>query len=303
MKLRTFEEALAAVEAAIAAHDMQTLAVRFARDDLSRFDFAELVRRSAARTARAEGWVPLRTAAAEAGFAEETRASERYTLLLTVRQTLPAVAGLPVDDDVKALLYDEFVFVSAPQAKYMDVLNPAKAAFSALCRMILLKRFPAGQLHWEASGFPRSWLLRVPPGDLPRLLWFLAHRTRGFSPFFGTHLATRWTKPFVMLEAEDVKSCRRIARSMAMQPGVRGMISSSWLNDPALATLAPHLAWRFDRLRHGAILTTAGPAPADSGAARLAVTPERAEAFASWQPAMGVMLWPRDDLLAWANTV
>ena len=252
---------------------------------------------AAAKRDRREDWQRLTEAI---GGEDAALLAGQLTAVEVARRKLGEVEALPVDSEVRALLYDEFHFTAAPKKRHRNVLRPGSAAFKSLAQMLLFQRFPAGQLHFHRSGYPRSWLLRTPARDLPGLLRCIG-QMGGFSPVFATHLTTRWTKPFVMLPAEDARACRRIARTMALQPDVKGLMSSSWLNDPALQEIDPHLAWRFDKLRYGACLATAGFAPPNSGASSHNEARAKLIESGAWRPKTGVLIWPRRHFLAWGT--
>jgi hypothetical protein len=246
-------------------------------------------------------WDDMRQACERAELPREGAGLQRYVLLTAGLKYLKQVAGLRVASSVKALLYDEFCFVARGEKRWISVLDLAHTSFPATCRILTLQRFPAGQTHWEVSGFPKSWFRAMPPRELPRAGAFLLFRMRGLSPFFVCHMATRWTQPVILREEEDVKSCYRMAASMMLQPEVRGYMSSSWLNDPNIAAYSPHLAWRLNKLRYGAMLTTIGAAPPDSGFLDGSPARKQKHDEDNWTPKVGVLLWPRGEMLSWAR--
>lgn len=299
MRVRSLEEAAELTRAAMASPELRAVGDALAR--MPADGWRGVVEATAASRPAAAEWEAMRAACADAGISAESRALERWLLLQAGLPNLPRVAALPLHDEVKGLLYDEFCFVAQPHRRWVAVLDPAHSGFRSMCKLLRLERFPAGQLHWEVSGYPRSQLLKAPPAELPRVLRFVALEMRGLRPYFVTHLATRWAVPFTMTEKEDARACYRIARSMALQPGVRGYMSGSWLNDPELPRVAPHLAWRLDKVRHGALLTTAGPAPESSGFLEGSAERRRLYESGAWRPKFGVILWPRRQMLAWAD--
>src|SRR5258708_6982730 len=110
----------------------------------------------------------------------EGDAFERALLRCAAAETAPQIDNLPLYDPVKSLLRDEFRYYTQTAAG--SALETSGHPFVTACKVISLRRFPAGPMDWEVSGFPRSWLLKTPKPDLPRLLWFLLSRIGGFSP-------------------------------------------------------------------------------------------------------------------------
>src|SRR5579864_2400954 len=187
----------------------------------------------------------LARVAAQIGAPDEIAgaAPQRALLLAAALVSLNRLEGLPVESSVKRLICDEFQFFAKPAPREIALFAPESASFLSLCKLSLLERFPAGQFHWEISGFPRSWLLRVPPSALPRLIYFLAAELRGFSPCIVPHMATRRKNPLMLIEKESDRSWFRMACSAQIWPGIRGLVASSWLHSPETYRVSPHLAF------------------------------------------------------------
>jgi hypothetical protein len=173
--------------------------------------------------------------------------------------------------------------------------------FVALCKIATVRRFPAGQFDWERSGLPRAWLPRIRPvSALTRILSMVTVQWRAFSPAFFIHLAVTYPVR-ALLEREALKSYHRMARSMALQPDVHGLIASSWLHSPDTFTISPHLAWLNSVFTdNGAVVATMGAAPPDCGVLAQSVERERAFAEGRFTPTIGLIIWPRREMLAWA---
>lgn len=208
-----------------------------------------------------------------------------------------ALASAPVTPMVRRLT----AIGLARIADSRTVLDIPDTRFVALCKMATLRRFAAGQFDWENSGLPRSWLPRVRPrSSLIRLLSMIGREWHGFGPAFFVHMPV--THPVhALFEREALKAYYRMARSMALQPRVKGLIASSWLHSPATFEISPHLAW-LNRLfrEHGALIATMGAASPDSGV--LAQSAQRQRAFdeGRFKPTIGLVVWARRDVLAWA---
>ena len=295
MRLRTIDEATDAIETAWTDGEVRE---RFAAAEAAGFDrrrLESMVARLAKPAAAINhpDWRPLVTAMEDPVWAG------RLAMLAAARAQLPALSAAHLDAEIRGLLADEFLFTATPKKRYHYILTPGKAAFRSHARLLHLRRLPAGQLHFEVSGFPRRWLLRVPPPDWPRLTRTLI-RMSGFKPVYETHLATRWTVPFVLLPEEDARANLRIAAQMALTRNIRGWMSASWLNDPGLAAVDPSLLWRHDKRDHGAIVVTTGRAEDVEGGKGSDI---RAAALADgrWRPLDAVMLWPRVDMIRWAR--
>jgi hypothetical protein len=236
-----------------------------------------------------------------AGLGIPGDAFERGILISAARETAPRIESLPVYESVKSLLHKEFQFYTDPVKNLDSSLTIGTYGFVRACKTISLRRFPSGPMDWEISGFPRSWLLKVQRSSLPRVLGFLLFQTHGFAPMFFTHVARRPKNLFLVMEREVLRAYYRMARSLELQPIIKGILSSSWLHDPAAVKRYPYLSWLSrPYLETNGLITTAGPAPADSGFAEGNVG--RQEQFAEGEPRfqIGVALWPRRAAIEWA---
>jgi hypothetical protein len=224
---------------------------------------------------------------------------ERLLIMREQLKALPRLASLPVSDDVKRLFCEECQYVAAPPRG--AVFDAVRGSFVALCEVATLRRFPAGQLHWNVSGLPRSWLLKVRGRARLTLLAWVATRLRGFRPVFFPHLNAHRKSRWVLTEQESNRSYYRMAQSMMHQPDVKGLVASSWLHSPDTFAVSPHLSWMNQTfLDNGGLVVIMGPADPDCGV--LSRSPERKKLYEAglFKPTTGLILWPRRDMLAWA---
>jgi hypothetical protein len=249
-----------------------------------------------------EQWDPLARACEKQGIPESGCVLQRYVLLSTGIGNLRLVPRLPVVEEVKDRLLDQFLYVCAPDRETATLLNPRHHGFRVMCKFMLLERFPAGQSDWEISAFARSWLAKIPVRDLPGALRCVYLRAGGHRPFFESHTAIRRELP--ILTAEDERETfRLLAGSMRLQAAIRGYVASAWFLDPGLAEVSPHLAWMSEWLREcrdfGAVWTNLGEAPKDSGYLIGDRNRRRLYESGQWKPLQGLLVWARKDLLRW----
>lgn len=226
---------------------------------------------------------------------------ERALLEYAARETAPTIQQLPVHDRVKSLLREEFRYYLDPSGRGRPVLEPQTLAFTLACQTVSLRRFPAGPLDWELSGFPRSWLFSIHTRKL-KTLAFLLTKTRGFGPMFFVHVARAPKKRALVIESEVLRSYYRIAKSLELQPHIKGILASAWFHDPEAVKRYPHLDWlNRPYLESGSLIVTAGLAPADSGIAERSV--ERQELLARGESPfrIGIAIWPRGAAIEWAH--
>jgi hypothetical protein len=206
-----------------------------------------------------------------------------------------------VDESVKRLFADEVRGVEFPSPAARTRFDLTKNIFVALAKIATLRRFPAGQMTWEVSGIPRSWLLQAPPRSLPRVVTYLA-RLGGFGPAFVPHLNAMRKDRAALVERETNRSWYRMAQSLRLQPHIRGLVASSWLHSPDTMRVSPHMTG-FSRalLDNGALVIRHHRADLDCGV--FYRSPERKKLYEDGQftPTHGMVIWPRTEMLAWAD--
>ena len=227
-------------------------------------------------------------------------AVERTLLVLASQHALTQVSGLPLSDRVKALFAEEFQFFANPPAAWVARFRNDDVRYREMARIATLRRFPAGQFHWEISGFPRSWVIKARhPWEV---LAYVVGRMGGFSPLFELHVNDRRKNQGFLLEKEANISYYRAARCLEKQPAVKGLILGSWLFCESTAQVTPHLAWlRQVPQGAGALIVELDPASPNSGF--LTGSEQRRKLYAQgvYRPKFACVLWPRKALIAWAN--
>lgn len=224
---------------------------------------------------------------------------ERYVLVKAALASLGSLSSTRTAPDVQALMRREYEFFAQPPPNWLHSFESGSRTSVAYAGMAILKRFTAGQLHWDVSGLPRSWVLQARLRDQPRL-WRTILRMGGFQPCYYQHIMPPRSNPPFLLERRSLKSYYLIAESMEMQPEIRGIITSSWLNSEDTLRISPHLGWMNDVIvNNGGMLTHLGYAKPDSGF--MEGSPERRRLYEAgeYRPREGLFIWPRVAMLRW----
>ena len=230
------------------------------------------------------------------------RSFERFLLLTAALDTLSRLPHVPVSDDVRALICDEFRFFALHPGEHAARFEIGSASFTAMCKTATLRRFPAGQFDWEVGGIRRSDIAHVSPARVVQTVTFAALRMRGLQPVFFSHLNWRRGNRS-LLETEANRSYYRMAQSMRLQPAIKGFAACSWFRSPGVHRVSPNLAW-LSRvfLENGGYVVEAGPDSPDGGVLHRSRTRRALYDAGKFKPTKGLVMWPRDAMIAWAAT-
>lgn len=223
---------------------------------------------------------------------------ERLLVWYGAQQALPRIPTLPVDESVRQRLDQELRQLHTMKAS----MATGSYHFDRAAKMVTLRRFPAGPMEWELSGIPRSCFLQASfPANL-RFLAFVIFRLRGLGPCFYMHVAPSPRNRALSVPREVSRAYYRMARSLELQPEVRGLLAYAWFHDPAAVRDYPHLeALNEPYVNHGGLIILLGPAPPSSG-----VLERNAQRGADYlagkvQYRYGFAMWPRDAAIRWAD--
>lgn len=124
----------------------------------------------------------------------------------------------------------------------------------------------------------------------------------GGPPWYVIHSDSRYLEEF---DEEGWNRCYvRIAELLSRNPSVRGMVGSSWFYDPQLLTISPRLGYlQANPLRNGAFLLRNGPGAVHTERATArSETRRRLVENGSYVPVCHSVIWPREQLIAWARS-
>lgn len=187
--------------------------------------------------------------------------------------------------------------VIAGRSGFFKHSNDLFAKDLAVCRGKLI---PCGaELVDPRAGMPRRLLFRQGLRQFARGALCLFHRMKAFRPLYETHWDRRLVAEFNATGYHELYL--RIAELLLMNPDMKGLMTSGWWFDPALESISPELKFVGDiPLAHGACLLYVG----DEGTTvqdALWLSPRRTALYRAgrYRPASYVLLWSRNDILAW----
>lgn len=288
-------------EDALRQSDLSAVKSVLDRANVAAADCVRLTRSVTPAAASQQDVTALVARARDLGLVDELASVERRLVLETALASLRELPAVPVCDAVKELFCDEVESWTKLDDGGKKEFAVGRSRFVDMCKMASLRRFPAGQFDWDVSGLPWSYLARVAPLTLPRALYMTAVRLKGRAPIFFAHLSYR-RRGQSLSEAEANRSYYRMARSLELQPAIKGLIASSWIRSPDTQRVSPHLSW-LSRVfvENGGFVTTMGPADPSCGVFVRSEARRRLYERGEFTPTIGLVIWPRDAMIAWAK--
>jgi hypothetical protein len=226
---------------------------------------------------------------------------ERFGILQTYVATFPRLPTLPVHPSIHLEFCATAKRIADCSQGWPSNFNYRSDAFEELCRIVTLRRFHAGQLSFDIMSMPRTWLLKVHPVVLPQVIRELVVRMGGIGPIAMPHLYYWRRNPLLMTQNENERALWRIAKSIELQPNVKGFIGASWFYCASIGEISPHLAWVRDFFQdQGAFLVDMEPAPVRSGFMIGSEKRRRSYGEGKFRPRQTLVLWPRNEMIRWA---
>jgi len=128
-----------------------------------------------------------------------------------------------------------------------------------------------------------------------------ALRPTGRAPWFEHHTESRYLDEFSEAGMDRTYLC--VASMLHRHTEVAGLTAYGWLYDPQLAEISPRLAYLRERpLQHGAISLRGHTSDFDiKNATAKSQTRRRLYEAGEYLPVAHRILWPRRDILRWAD--
>lgn len=236
----------------------------------------------------------------------ESDSLERVLLGYAAQESEGKIDSLPVPQSVRDLIRKQHRFLtqaSGLAAPSLAVDAEENDPFIAASKMCTLRRFPAGPMDWVVSGLPRSWLLKMPPQDIPRVLKFVFQEFGGIKPAFYVHIAHPPRNRSLIIQKEVRKAYFRMAQALILQPGIKGIMCATWLHDPVAMEMYPHLGPLNEPYLNlgGKLVTNLGAAPPESGFTKY--NSSRRDLYERGKVTFKSVLamWPRKAAIEWAQ--
>ena len=128
---------------------------------------------------------------------------------------------------------------------------------------------------------------------------FFILKRNGFHPYFQLHMHQESHDDFH--EQGWMQTYMRLAELLEKNPGHRGWFSSSWLVDPALEQVSPHLSYlrTVPENNGGAIFYMDDDPTGQTGALATSRTRRRMFESGLYHPRIYLRAWPRSSAISW----
>jgi hypothetical protein len=234
----------------------------------------------------------------EAGLPAGSAAIERWLLAHAAAAMLSAARMPPLGDAVLDRTCADIARLLDDTWATGETLHVTGIRFREFAKMATGRRFSAGLFHWDVCGLSRSWLLKVPPREVPGLVRALA-KLRGLGPVMFPHL-NPYRPPGHLAEPAISDALAAMAETLESRPDLHGLVAASWLRSPDVHRVSPHLAaMNAPILAGGGFVTTLGPAPLDCGVFERSRERARLYREGRFTPTTGLVIWPRAEMLRW----
>jgi hypothetical protein len=187
----------------------------------------------------------------------------------------------------------------------LDSGDPAALSFKLNVRrkdlaVLTFRLIPVGAEFAEPwSAIWKRQVLTSRASQLFKAVNFFMLKRNGFSPYFQLHMHQESHEDFH--EEGCMQTFRRLAELLEQNPDHKGWFSSSWLIDPALEQISPHLSYlrTVPENNGGATFYMEDDPTGKTGALATSRTRRRMFKSGLYHPRIYLRVWPRSSAIAW----
>lgn len=230
----------------------------------------------------------------------------RRALIAKLALELPRlIASMDLPNSVLTLFPDAFIRLSNFLTTISeDPYNSKGEFFCKDIRFVLGLSIPCGSLYVDMNSCVTilSVLFSVLRSrELKGLIHYIS--ANGMRTWFRGHLDSRYTTEFNEKDFECFYL--RVSELLKGKQEVAGYVGTSWLYDPQLLKISPHLSFFQERPRErGAFFLKHGTQSSDVvNAIKTSESRRRLYQHGKYKPICYSSLWPRDKLILWAEQV
>ncbi len=229
------------------------------------------------------------------------RSVERGAILQALSVAASEIKTRPVPPAVKRLYATTCKEVAGGKRWWSKFYDERSVHFMELAKLATLNRYPAGdQVFAFYARMPYTSLLKVPPPAVPGMVRQIG-KLGGFGPLIMPHINNGRRNQLILQKEEVQRAMWRIAKTMEMNPQVRGLCAAAWFFSAEAAKGFPHLSWlRALYTDEGAYVVDMEPASDESGLRVGSARRRDMHDKGTFYPRRTLVLWTRDGMLDWA---
>lgn len=237
---------------------------------------------------------------------------EAYHQALLLTLILRSVTLLP-QRDLPDVIRCRFVDNFARIVRNLEQQSPPSGGYlyssSSFCKdlaICTLRLIPVGFAKVHVYRLPRRMFLANGLRGRLEAFRFAFLEEGGLGPYYDTHMHSEDPQALGEFGPTGWIDCfLRVGELLRRNPSVKGLIGTTWLYDPALEKISPHLApIRTVQTDHGARLFSLGPCDAHGigDATMKSASRRRLYDQGEYTPMAYLIVWPRKALIEWAST-
>jgi len=231
---------------------------------------------------------------------------ERFAVLQALLQTAPQWPSQSLPRSVISFcaVFCNEIAANEPQwAAMLDIDNEPER-FMDVAKIATLRRFIAGEVAFSYERVPPArGLLSVHPLSLPLYLANLSLVMKGIQPVMSVHLNYGRKGSLILSREQFEQSLWRLAKTVEMQPRLKGLNTAAWFFSKVTGEVVPHMAWMRAMFEEGgAFLVDMQPHPASTRYSFTYNNKKRQMLYEAGKfcPRYTGVYWQRDDFMNWA---
>lgn len=233
----------------------------------------------------------------------------RAVLLGLIGRAIPELPQRDLPEDIVLLFEQNFLRIVRAIESTAGEPNLYRYPLSPFCKdlaICALRLIPTGVAKVHASRLPRSMFFAGGLRSGLDALLYVLRDSRGLGPYYYAHVHSQDEQAMKEFDRQGwVASFLRQAELLRRNPNVKGHMGVGWLADPALSRISPRLAYLRDiPVAHGAGSFCLGRCGADGIRDATVKSPTRRRLYeqGDYVPMDYVTVWPRTEMIAWADS-
>lgn len=210
-------------------------------------------------------------------------------------------------DDVIHLFCQNFERILKAMDQYPpEFYQHSNDKFSKDLSVCLLRLIPMGAQKVNVNGIPRRIMIKAGPASGFGMFINILSEMGGFRPLYELHTDEHDSSALFEFTPDGWdRFYVRVAAMMELNKDIKGIFGISWFFDPQLERISPRLNFLRERpLQNGGrFFFVTQNKNGSGGALARSATRQRLFEKGEYIPANYILIWPRKQLIQWANSM